>query len=112
MKVRTTQKAVKQNFDKVVCVGYCNLQHLLHYESPYFYTARVEGWAADVYNLGGGVAIVTGYAPFGNIKPSYAICDEYDRKAKAVLHDDFLSYEEREKQIEDLLKEFVEKAVN
>lgn len=51
------------NYDTIVSIPYCGLQSLLSYESPVAYTVRREGWAADVYDMGGGVASVTGYAP-------------------------------------------------
>ena len=71
--------------NKIICVPYCGLQNLLNYESPVAYTARREGWAADIYDMGGGVAIVTGYTPFGNIRPyyesvSYTHLDVYKRQ--------------------------------
>ena len=66
MKFKTTQKEIKANYNTIICVPYCGLQNLLNYESPVAYTVRREGWAADIYDMGGGVAIVTGYAPFGN----------------------------------------------
>lgn len=69
MKFKTTQKEIRANYNKIICVPYCGLQILLNYESPVAYTVRREGWAADIYDMGGGIAIVTGYAPFGAIRP-------------------------------------------
>ena len=34
MKFRTTKKAVMGGYDTVICIGCCDLQHLLNYESP------------------------------------------------------------------------------
>ena len=64
MKFKTTQKQIKTNYT-VIKVPYCGLQTLLRYRSPIAYTTRVEGWASDVYDLGYGVAVSTGYQPFG-----------------------------------------------
>ena len=61
MKFKTTQKEIRANYNEIICVPYCGLQNLLNYESPVAYTARREGWGADIYDMGGGVAIVTGY---------------------------------------------------
>ena len=72
MKTKTTQKEIKSRFKKIVCVGYCNLQHLLYYQNPTYYTIRREGWASDIY-IFDDIAISTGYAPFGNIKAKYDI---------------------------------------
>lgn len=69
MKFKTTQKAIKANYNTIICVPYCGLQTLLNYESPVAYTVRREGWAADIYDMCGGVAIVTGYAPIRKYSP-------------------------------------------
>lgn len=54
MKFKTTQKEIRANYNKIICVPYCGLQTLLSYESPVAYTVRREGWAADIYDMGGG----------------------------------------------------------
>lgn len=81
MKFRTTQKYIKENNWAVIRVGYCNLCYLLQYEYPMAYTTRVEGWASDVYVFNG-VAISTGYAPFGKVKPDYTIQRRYNEAAR------------------------------
>lgn len=37
MKFKTTQKEIRANFNKIICVPYCGLQTLLSYESPVAY---------------------------------------------------------------------------
>lgn len=69
MKFKTTQKEIRANYNKIICVPFCGLQNLLNYEIPVAYTVRREGWAADIYDMGGGVAIVTGYAPIRKYSP-------------------------------------------
>lgn len=108
MKYRTTKKEVNNGYTYKICVGYCNLQYLLTYESPVAYTARREGWGADIYEINENTAIITGYAPFGNIRPEYDIQKEYDTAAEKIRHDYSLSYEEQRKQITELLYKFVE----
>lgn len=107
MKFRTTRKAVKESFSKVISVGYCELQNLLTYETPIAYTCGVYGWNADVYAFGN-VAIVTGYRPFGE-DVAYNLCKEYEKKAQALLN---LArpYAERKAEAEALVKEFIAKA--
>lgn len=107
MKYRTTQKAVKDSYINKICIGYCNLQYLLNYENPIAYTARREGWAADIYDFGN-TAIITGYAPFGNIRPAYDICRKYDSAAEKICYDYSLSWEEQKKRIDNLIKNFIE----
>lgn len=54
MKFKTTQKEIMANYNAIICVPYCGLQNLLNYENPVAYTVRREGWAADIYDMGGG----------------------------------------------------------
>lgn len=107
MKFKTTQKAIKANYNTIICVPYCGLQNLLNYESPIAYTERREGWAADIYDMGGGVAIVTGYAPFGSVRPSYELRQKYENAAKKVRYDYSLKWEEQRKQLKTLQREFI-----
>ena len=107
MKFRTTQKEIKANFSKIISVPYCGLQNLLCWESPVAYTARREGWAADIYDMGGGAAIVTGCAPFGNIRPSYELCERYEKQAESIRYSYPLSWTEHRKKLQQLAKEFI-----
>ena len=88
MKFHTTKKEITNGFNHVICVPYCDLEQLLQYESPSAYTTRTEGWGADIY-IFGGVAIATGYAPFGNIRPSYEINKKYDDMATKMFPEYF-----------------------
>ena len=107
MKFRVTQKEIKANFDKIISVPYCSLQNLLCWKSPVAYTARREGWAADIYDMGEGVAIVTGYAPFGNIRPAYEFRGRYETQAAAIRYNYRLSWEEQREKLQQLAKEFI-----
>lgn len=107
MKFKTTQKAIRANYNKIICVPYCGLQNLLNYENPVAYTERREGWAADIYDMGGGVAIVTGYAPFGNVRPGYDICRKYEKQAEKIRYNYDLSYDRQRDMLKSLAKEFV-----
>lgn len=108
MKFKTTQKAIRANYNKIIYVPYCGLQTLLNYESPVAYTVRREGWAADIYDMGGGVAIVTGYAPFGNIRPSYELRERYETDAKKIRYNYSLAWEEQREQLKQLARAFIE----
>lgn len=108
MKFKTTQKAVKAGYSTIICVPYCELQNLLTYESPVAYTARREGWAADIYDMGGGVAIVTGYAPFGNIRPSYELWERYETDAEKIRYNYSLAWKEQREQLKQLARAFIE----
>lgn len=112
MKFKTTQKEIRANYNKIICVPYCGLQNLLNYESPVAYTVRHEGWAADIYDMGGGVAIVTGYAPFGNVRPSYELCERYEVQAEKIRYDYSLSYEQQRESQKSLARDFIKVVCN
>ena len=111
MPFKVTQKEIKANFSKIISVPYCSFQNLLYCESPVAYTIRREGWAADIYDMGGGVAIVTGYAPFGNIRPTYELLARYETQAKAIRYNYRLSWAEQREKLRQLTKEFIEEAI-
>ena len=110
MKFRVTRKEIKANFSKIISVPYCSLQNLLNYESPVAYTSRREGWAADIYDMGEGVAIVMGYAPFGSIRPAYELWKRYEKQAAEIRYDYSLSWTEQREKLRQLAKEFIKEA--
>jgi hypothetical protein len=101
MKFKTTAKAIKEGYHKIIRAGYCDLQYLLSNQNPVAYCSGYYGWNFDVYDING-VAIATGYRgmPEKNSNATYALIREYDAKAVNA------SCEERDR----LLKEFIEKA--
>ena len=94
-------------YHNIICVGYCSLQNLLKCERETAYTTRREGWAADIYDFGN-TAIVTGYAPFGNIRPGYELCQKYEHAAEKVRCNYELSWAERKAKLQEIIKEFIE----
>ena len=108
MKFKTTKKAVRGNYNKIICVPYGSLQNLLNCESPVAYTARREGWAADIYDMGGGVAIVTGYSPFGDVRPSRELLGLFDRAAKKIREYYSFDYEKCKARLHGAIREFIE----
>lgn len=112
MKFKTTKKAVLSGYNNVISVQYSGLESLLNLYSPIAYTTRVEGWGADIYDMGGGTAIVTGYSPFGTHKASYELCTEIDSRASDVWHDHSLTFDEQKSQIEKLTREFITRVLS
>lgn len=111
MKFRTTRKEVMGGYNKTIKIGYCDAQTLLKYVAPVAYTAGTYGWNADIYDMGGGVAIVTGYRPFGNMKPNYEVVREYEALARAIdWHT--TDYTKRKEHVEQLLDRFIEEVLN
>ena len=106
-KYKTTKKAIREMYDPIYCVGYCNLQNLLRFRDPFAYSTRAEGWACDYYNMDSFI-ICTGYAPIGR-KTDYNLCREYDQKAREVLCDYTLNWEQQRDKIEELIEEFAGK---
>lgn len=113
-KVRTTQKAIKEVYQNVIAIGYCNLQSLLDffYDKERYYTVRREGWGSDVYDFGL-TAISTGYAPFGNIRPSYDLVEKYEHEAQKLRSISLLkiTYPEKRKKAEKLMNDFIKEAL-
>lgn len=107
MKFKTTKKEIKNNYHTIISVGYCSLQHLLNCVEAAAYTAGTNGWCADIYTFGN-VAIVTGYAPFGNIKPGYEKTKEYDDVAAKLCSDRSIPYAELKDRLYALIKKFIE----
>lgn len=112
MKFQATKKYIKENNTDIICIPYCDLQNLLMYEEPIAYTAGVYGWNANVYRVGRGVVIVTGYRPFGNVNPSRELYRPYEEKAKSIVHDWNLSRDTAKLKIRELLNQFVNDAIN
>jgi len=107
-KANAPRKWIAQNY---TCygTGYCDLQHLLHYQSPDYYTCGVYGWNMDVYTFED-YAITTGYRGMINhIKWDSKRDREYDERARDIQNNIALSYEERRKRTNALLKEYLEK---
>ena len=110
MKFKTTKKAIRNNYTNIIKIGYDNLQHLLNYEKPIAYIARIEGWACDIYEINENTVISTGYDAFGNIAPDYKIIREYDQKALQILCENESS-ETIQRKLTELLKSFAKEVV-
>lgn len=111
MKARVTKKEINGSNAVVIEVGYARLQNLLNCCNAYGYTCGADGWHADIYNAGyisgrGCVAIVTGYQPFGAVKPSYDLCKFYDDTAAVVVRTEN-DYITRRDILDELIRDFV-----
>lgn len=111
MKFKTTKKAIRSEYAKIIKVGYCNAHFLLKYDKPIAYSTRAEGWACDYYDVNN-VLISTGYAPIENkgTKANYEMIHEYDKKAREISEDYSLTYEQQSEKVKKILSEFVKKA--
>ena len=111
IKTQVTQKEIRQGFTNVIAMSYCSAQFLLWYHSPQYYTySRDYGWKADIYVINEYTAIVTGYAPFGNIHPDYDLVNEFEKKAEKVYHS-VTDIDDRKAIINGYLSEFIKAAL-
>jgi len=107
-KIKVKESDIKDGWTNIICVGYCDLQYLLRFREPDFYTCGVYGWKADIYKIDYNTVIVTGYAPFGNIR-NYDIVKKYEKKAEKIAYSRYSSeWEKQPKKLEKLLKQFID----
>lgn len=109
MKFRTTNKEIKNGYNKILSIGYCGAQSLLRFENATAYTCGVYGWNYDVYTFGG-VAICTGYRAMPGKSVDYDLLNEYEKAAEKIVYNYNLSYETQKERVNALLSEFIEKA--
>jgi hypothetical protein len=109
MKLQTTKKQIRQNFNTVLSIGYCDAQYLLDCKNPFAYSAGVYGWSCDYYQIGS-VCISTGYSPIGT-RVNYSLLRELECKAKLIKNDYNLSYSDREQQLDELIKQLIESVI-
>ena len=86
MKFKATKKEILEGYGYTLSIGYCAAQSLLHFQRALAYTSGVYGWNADVYECDAfpGVAIVSGYRPFG-YSVNYDLLDHYEKEAAEAL---------------------------
>lgn len=107
-KIKVTQKEIKNGWENVIRIGYCEAQYLLRFKTPKFYSCGAYGWKCDYYIVDNNTIISTGYAPVGNIT-NYELTKNYEQKARKILENNSLSYDEKEIQVNKLLNEFITK---
>lgn len=105
MKLKTTNKQIRDSFDKVISIGYCDAQYLLEYKNPFAYTCGAYGWDADFYEIGN-VCISTGYRPIGE-KVDYILLQGLEKQAQKICLDYELNRETKEKQVNELLNNLI-----
>lgn len=103
MKFKTTRKEILRNGGKILSIGYCDAYHLLRYHDPVAYTCGIYGWDFDVYFIHG-LTICTGYRNIPGERPERL--KEFEEKAKEIVKDYSIKYDEAREKVEILLKEF------
>ena len=111
MKAKRTMRDIKSQYQTIIQIGYCDLQNMLCMDDPAAYTAGVYGWNADIYPVTSGVAICTGYRPFGNVKPDRETISRYEKRAREMRRD-LWDVDELAAHLHSLQEEFVWEVCN
>ena len=89
-KTKTTMKAIRNNWRKVFCCGYCDLQYIMNGKEPTYYNAGVYGWNCDIYtNFSRDIAITTGYRNMAGERIPDEIIRKYSAIAKNICENSF-----------------------
>ena len=112
MKLRATKKEMREGYDKVLRIGYCNAQNLLWGEEPFAYSAARYGCNCHYYDVHG-VLISTGYSPIESkgMKSDYGRIQEYDKRAERIRFEikDFTVRRQKTRELLKIAKLYVEK---
>ena len=108
LKLKATKKTMRDGYNKIISIGYCDAESILNYQNPIAYSARTEGWSCDYYDVNG-VLISTGYSPLNNkntVENNYQTIREYNSKAREIIHSD-IDYKLKQEQVNSLLAAMV-----
>ena len=105
MKIQTTKKSIKNNFSKIIKINYCQASYLLYFKTAFAYSASRDRWLCDYYEIER-VCISTGYVPIGD-SVEHSRVNLLEAQARAIVHNYFLSMEERKEQVDLLLHQLI-----
>ena len=105
MKAKVTKLAVKQSYNTILSLGYCDLQYLTYYQRPFGYSSGSCGWSCDYYDIDG-VCLSTGYSPIGS-NVDYNLMRKFEAKAQKIVTDYNIKYDLKVKKVNKLLTEFI-----
>lgn len=118
MKFQVSKRKMRSEYSVIIGIGDAVMYRLLRYTSPFAYSARVEGWACDYYEIGtdkGTVLISTGYDSLNSKGVDMALFDEllpdYEERAKELREAIVLDWERYSKEAHKLLVELLERVV-
>jgi hypothetical protein len=110
MKLKTTKKIIKENYSKIIGIGYCNFQYMLYYSNPFAFSAGVYGWCCDYYEFDN-ICISTGYSYISTVKTDYEFVRKYELKAQKIVLNYDLGFETKKAKLNNLMKKFIKEAV-
>lgn len=110
MKLHATIREIRDGSYKLLSVGYCEMQHLLQYQSPVAYTAGTYGWNFDAYQIND-VTICTGYRGMPKNKrmnDNWQLVREYEKKAEKIIYS-VSNYQDKIEIVNGYLSELLKK---
>jgi len=105
-KIKTTAKAVRNAFDKIIALEPCEAVELLRAHYPLLCTSGMYGWNFDVYIVDD-TAICTGYRGMTGIRPDHELVKSYEDRAREIWNEFNRPYKERVEQVDALLMSFI-----
>jgi len=107
MTIHTTRKELARNYGtNGLAVGYCDAYALLKYTNKIACTSGIYGWNFDAYDIDG-VLICTGYRGMIGKQPKHLA--KYEKKARAIVDNWDLKWEQKEKKVAKLLRAWIKK---
>jgi hypothetical protein len=110
MKLKTTKKQIKNNFNNVYSFGYCQIQNLVYYKNAFAYSSGSSGWSCDYYEIDN-VCLSTGYSPTG-VGIDYDLVRKYEDKAKKLIGNYDLTHKVRKNRCNKLLSKLINEIQN
>ena len=108
MKSKVTKLSVKNSFNTILSIGYCDIQYLTYYKRAFGYSCGINGWSCDYYEIDN-VCMSTGYSPIGS-NVDYQLIKKYEIKAQKIVTDYNINYDLKVKKVNKLLTEFINKS--
>ena len=105
MKMKVTNKLLKNNFFNLYRVGYCDLQTIFSGVDADYYNAGVYGWNYDGYRSPDGRAVITtGYRNMMGERIPSELLEKYNKKASKInaKYSAWVDYEKRKKALEKM----------
>ena len=108
MKTKVTKLSVKNSFNTILSIGYCDIQYLTYYKRAFAYSSGINGWSCDYFEIDN-VCMSTGYSPIGS-NVDYQLIKKYELKAQKIVTDYNINYDLKVKKVNKLLIEFINKS--
>ena len=110
MKLKASKSEIKNGFNTVLSIGYCDCQYLMYYKNPFAYSCGVYGWSCDYYQIGT-KCISTGYSPIGT-KVNYKKLRDLEQKAQKIVHNLEMDHNQKVAEVDLLINELINESLN